>query len=97
MNVTQVQGVTPEELKEIIMSDLKDELLKILENLNLSKKNNEDEYLTRKEASKFLKVSLPTISDWSEKGIIKAKRIGNLIRFSKKELEQSMINIKNKK
>jgi len=94
---TEVYGLSPEEFKDIIVGEIKKEILITLKTLNLSTKKDEDEYLSRKEASEFLKVSLPTISDWSDKGIIKAKRIGNLIRFSKKGLEESMINIKKNK
>jgi len=94
---TEVYGLSPEEFKDIIVDEIKKEILITLKTLNLSIKKDEDEYLSRKEASEFLKVSLPTISDWSDKGIIKAKRIGNLIRFSKKGLEESMINIKKNK
>lgn len=43
-------------------------------------------WLTRKDASKFLGVSLMTIHDWSKKGILKPKKIGTRIRFRQSDI-----------
>lgn len=88
---TEVYGTTPDELKNQILSDVKKELKNFFEGVITSEKKREEEYLTRKEASEMLKVSLVTISEWSKIGIIKPLRLGNLIRFKKSDLEKSMI------
>lgn len=88
---TEVFGVSPEDLKNIILDDLKEELARLINSFKPEKK--EDEYLTRKEVSKILKVSLVTISDWSKKKILKPKRIGNLIRFKRSDIDKALIEI----
>ncbi len=92
-NVTQLFGITPDELKESIINDVRTELQLITESL---KPTPTPTYLTRKETAKILKVSLVTLHDWNKKGILKPYRLGNLIRYKSNELEQALISINNK-
>ena len=92
-NVTQLFGITPDELKESIINDVRTELQLIKESL---KPTPAPIYLTRKETAKILKVSLVTLHDWNKKGILKPYRLGNLIRYKSNELEQALISINNK-
>lgn len=89
---TEIIGVTPRELKESIINDVRDELAALAKNLKLFDKQSEV-YLTRKEVSKILKVSTVTLSDWDKKGITQPYRLGNLIRYKKSELEKAMVQI----
>ena len=88
--VTQVHNISPQELKESILEDVRAEL-KLLSNHFQPVKPTE--YITRKEARKLLKVSLATLSEWNKKGIIKPYRLGNLIRYKRSELDQALIKI----
>lgn len=90
--MTEIHGISPEELKESILTDVKKELVNLVEKLNLFNKPQE-EFLTRKEAAKMLKISLVTITDWNKKGILNPYRLGNLIRYKKSELEEAMVQI----
>lgn len=45
------------------------------------------EWISRKQASVYLGVSLVTISDWTKRDILKAYRIGNRVRFKLSEIE----------
>ncbi|MBW2960415.1 MULTISPECIES: helix-turn-helix domain-containing protein [Mesonia] len=90
--MTEIHGISPEELKESILTDVKKELVNLVEKLNLFNKPQE-EFLTRKEAAKLLKISLVTITDWNKKGILNPYRLGNLIRYKKSELEEAMVQI----
>ena len=88
--ITQLHNITPEELKQSIISEIR------LELKEMSKKFQPirpPEYVTRKEAAKILKVSLVTIHDWNKKRILKPYRLGNLIRYKRSELDQALINI----
>lgn len=42
----------------------------------MNAKNDEPEYLTLAQASKFLQVSQPTLRNWDKNGTLKAIRIG---------------------
>ncbi len=92
--VTQVFGITPNELKENILKDVRAELKAITQHFQPVKPA---EYITRKEAAKILKVSLVTLSDWNKKGVLKPYRLGNLIRYKRTELDEALISINSKK
>jgi excisionase family DNA binding protein len=88
--ITQVHGITPQQLRENILADVRTELKEIILNFQPKK---QPEYLTRKEVAKILKVSLVTLSDWNKKGVLKPYRLGNLIRYKTTEIEESLIAI----
>lgn len=88
--ITQLIGVSPEEFKESILTDVRAELKTLSQNFQPI---TPPEYLTRKEVSEILKVSLVTLSDWNKKGILKPYRLGNLIRYKSKEIENALISI----
>ncbi len=54
------------------------------------------EYLTRKQTSTILGVSLVTLAEWTKEGKIKGYRIGSRIRYKRHEIEQSLLTIKTK-
>ena len=45
------------------------------------------EYLTRREVATLFSVSLPTVHDWTKKGILAAYRIGNRVFYKRAEVE----------
>jgi len=92
-NITQVFGITPEELKQDILKDVKDELKSIAQNF---KPKEPPEYLTRKEVAKILKISLVTVHDWNKKKILNPYRLGNLIRYKSNEIDDALIRINTK-
>ena len=56
-------------------------------------KNNNEEFLTRKEVSKLLGVSLPTILDWTKKGTITGYKISTRVRYKKSEINKFLNKI----
>lgn len=46
--------------------------------------------LTRSETANLLKISLPTLDDWTKTGVIKAKRIGSRIRYVYSDVEAAI-------
>jgi len=84
-------------LNGINLSDIKKILGEVLdEKLNDFTKpvNSEDqEYLSRKEVAKLLKISLTTLNDWSKQGIVQSYRIGNRVLYKKKEIENSVSKV----
>ena len=92
--ITQVFGITPEELKESILVDVRAELKQLAQNFQPVQP---PEYLTRQETAKILKVSLVTLSDWNKKKILQPYRLGSLIRYKQSEIEQALISINKSK
>ena len=93
-NITQVFGITPEELKESILSDVRAEIRSLAQNFQPI---NPPQYLTRQEVATLLKVSLVTISDWNKKKILHPMRVGKLIRYDRESINQALISINSKK
>lgn len=44
------------------------------------------EYLTRKDVSRLLRVSLVTVDDWADRGLLRRLRIGSRTRFASAEV-----------
>lgn len=55
-----------------------------------------EEFLTRKQTSNIIGVSLVTLAEWTKEGKIKGYRIGSRIRYKRSEIEKSLLSIKTK-
>ena len=51
-----------------------------------------EDFLTRMEVAKLLKISLKTIYVWSNNKILKPMKIGNRTFFSRKEIERTLFS-----
>lgn len=77
--------LTTTQLHDFMMEVVK-EALQAIE----PKKKETAKYLTRLEVCKALNISLPTLSRYSELGLIPAKRIGNRILYLQSDIEASL-------
>lgn len=92
-NQVLITQITPDKLSELIRKTLKDELSKIDTTVNPAK------FLTREETAKLLRVSYVTLWDWTNKGIIKASKIGTRVLYLESnvlEAVQEVLDRKNK-
>jgi excisionase family DNA binding protein len=76
------------EFVSLIREAFSEELKAILKQKDLQ--HEYDELLNRKEAARFLKISLRTISKYQEDGTIPHYRLGRAIYFKKGELMQAL-------
>jgi excisionase family DNA binding protein len=51
-------------------------------------------YLSRQEVAKMLNVSLVTLNDWTNKGFLKAYRLGQKVFYKAAEIDAAMVEIK---
>lgn len=51
---------------------------------------NNNEWLTAKEVSSYLKVSLATVYRWTKEGILKSYQAGRTSRYIKSEVDKAM-------
>jgi hypothetical protein len=54
--------------------------------------NNEEEYFTPQQLAALMKVSLVTLWNWDNKGILSPLRIGNIKRYRKSDIEKILSN-----
>jgi excisionase family DNA binding protein len=87
-----MQGITVDSLlrkiEEIIDTRFDERVAQLL------KPPTKIQYLSRKEVSEFLKVSLVTIHKWTKQGLIHSYRIGRKVVYKKDEIEEALIKRK---
>lgn len=54
----------------------------------------ETELLTRKDTAILLGISLPTLNDWTKRGLIPSFRISSRVRYKKTEVLNSLTKVK---
>jgi hypothetical protein len=98
MNKPQIQFIqfSPEDLKELISQSVNEGLKERFNTLsNHQKENPKDEvkeFITRKETAKLFNVSLVTIHEWQNNGILKVYKMGNRSFFKYSELLETLYN-----
>lgn len=50
-------------------------------------------YLTRREVATLLKISLPTLNEWTKLGWLKSYKIRNRVLYLQSEVEQAISNV----
>ena len=84
-----LNGITKEEFKEIIYQCVK-KTIDIKNNSKNPKEKSEENYLTRKEVAKLLRVSLPTLHEWTKEGILISHRIGKRVLYRLEEIKSAI-------
>lgn len=87
-NSILLQNLSSDDLKKLI-SDLLDEKLTGFK----PQQKQATEYLTREDVSKLLKISLPTVTEYTKTGKLNGLRMGRRVLFRKEEIEQSLTAI----
>lgn len=90
MNTTQITSVSPQELVDLITESFKSQFEAFSIQPIEKKPTEHKEFLTRRETSEFLKVSLVTIHEWSKNRIIKPYKLGNRTYFKYSELLETL-------
>ncbi|MDO5665137.1 MAG: helix-turn-helix domain-containing protein [Bacteroidia bacterium] len=49
------------------------------------------DYITRKEVARLFRVSVVTVHDWTNKGILTAYKIGNKVFYKRPEVENALV------
>jgi excisionase family DNA binding protein len=61
---------------------------------------NQSGYYSRKEVAKLLKITLPTLHDWTKQGLLKSYKIGTRVLYKPLEVKDALeksISFKHKK
>ena len=79
--------MTPEELKDIIVEVINDHLNDLKEE---TQPKEPEELLTRVEVAKLLKISLPTLHEWTKEGMLQSYGIRNRVLYKRSEIMSSL-------
>jgi excisionase family DNA binding protein len=94
---------TPEQLKvqlqSVVSQTVKDELQRHFQAAITPEPeiHAQNDLLTRKQAANLLGVSLPTLNEWSKKGLIIGYRIATRVRYKRSDIEKSLLLMHSKK
>ncbi len=81
-------------LKIILPESVKNDLETIKRRLDDLNQNftpkDPDTYLTRNETCELLKISLPTLHNWSRSGVLEPMKMGTRTYFSRKKIEEAL-------
>jgi hypothetical protein len=89
-----INSINEQELRTLI----REVLIETIQNNNQEQHSKSDSiYLNRFEVIKLLKISLPTLNNWSKSGIVQAYRIGNRVLYKADEIDQAIMSVKNLK
>lgn len=86
-NSTLIQNVSAEELSEALRSIIREELS------FLNTKETAQRFLSRNEVAALLKISLPTLNQYTRTGIIKGSRIGSRVLYDEAQVRESVKDI----
>jgi endonuclease IV len=84
-----LKEVTPQQLTETILKGVETQINDLKKNFTAKEP---EEFLTRMETAKLLKISLTTCHEWANTGILKKYKVGNRTYFSRKEIESTLFN-----
>lgn len=87
MKNLQIEETTVEEFSETLRQVVREELLA------MQPKQPSANYLTRAEVSKLLKISFPTLNEYTRKGIIKGSRIGSRVLYLESDIASAVTSI----
>lgn len=58
---------------------------------SLQKSAENTKYLSRSEVSRLLKISLPTLHEWTKLNLLQSYKIGNRVLYKNEEVEKALV------
>jgi len=78
----------PEEFQSLIDESVTRSVRNELKAFSMHPKQNN--ILTRQETAELLSISLPTLHDYTKRGLIKAHRLGSKVRYKRADIEVAL-------
>lgn len=86
-NIIICQGISIQDLLRKIDEIVEQRISEKLQHLQPRAKTD---YLSRSEVAELLKITLPTLHDWTKLGWLRSYKIGNRVLYKKNEIEESL-------
>lgn len=91
MKQIQLIEITPDELKELILTGINKEIEKIKVHF---KPINQVDYLTRNEVANLLKIHISSVHNWTKKGILIAYQMGGRVYYRRTDIDEAFEELK---
>ncbi|MDO9339331.1 MAG: helix-turn-helix domain-containing protein [Bacteroidales bacterium] len=86
-NSTLIENVTASQLSETFRQIVREEISAI------QTKETAPRFLSRAEVANLLKISLPTLNEYTRTGIIKGSRIGSRVLYAEMDVKEAVKDI----
>ena len=86
-NSILIQNLSAEELSALVRLIVREELA------NFNKKEVTNRFLSRQEVATLLKISLPTLNEYTRRGIIKGSRVGSRVLYDEVQIGEAVKGI----
>lgn len=86
--MVQLINLTEKQLKEIVAETVRQELETI--STSSFQKDRYPKYYTRQETADRLRISLPTLNEYTKKGIIAGKRVGTRVLYTENAIQEAL-------
>lgn len=84
---TLIENITADDLTKVFRAILKEELS------HLNPQETTPKFLTRQEVANLLKISLPTLNEYTRTGIIKGSRVGTRVLYDEASIKEAVKTI----
>jgi excisionase family DNA binding protein len=87
-------------LSGLSLNDLLSSIGKLIDsklNQAIQPENKTHSYMSRQDVCKLLKITLPTLNDWSKDGKLQSYKIGSRVLYKKDEVENSLHQVASSK
>jgi hypothetical protein len=91
MKAVQFVAVSPEELRDAILSGVRVEIEKLKKEF---RPKEPPEYLTRQDVKDMFKVDMGTVHNWTKAGKLRAYQIGSRVYYRRDEVEAAVQPLK---
>jgi RNase P/RNase MRP subunit POP5 len=90
----KIINVSSQEFEEALRRIIREELGATIDN---KPPDDVEKFYTRQQTSGRLKISLPTLNEYTKRGIIEASRVGSRVLYSEESIRKSLNKISHKK
>src|SRR4051812_20081219 len=87
-------GIDVNDLLEKIGQVIESKLTQLASQNEVQKQN---QFLSRAEVARLLKISLPTLNDWTKLGWLQSYKMGNRVLYKQNEVEEALHKVSNLK
>ena len=93
-----LHGLNVQEFKKLLNDTLEAKFKVLVQSSSVQSgkvQSKKSIYYSRSEVAKLLKISLPTLNEWTKLGYLQSYRIGKRVLYKANEVEDSLIEVEN--
>lgn len=90
-------GITPEDFMNRLATIIDERVEERIKQQSATSHPDKVQYLQRKDVCEILRISLPTLNDYTKEGYLSGYKIGNRVLYKQNEVEEALHKIGSRK